>query len=96
MLKDFVAVLLAASLTCTVNDAVAAVVGMPEITPVDATRLSPAGRLPALTLQLYGAFPPLACNVVAYAVPATPWGNDDTTVTGEVEVTVRVAAALIN
>jgi hypothetical protein len=63
MLKDFVAVLLAASLTCTVNDAVAAVVGMPEITPVDATRLSPAGNEPELIDHVYGVVPPFACNV---------------------------------
>ena len=52
MLKAFVPVLFAASVTCTVNDAVPAAVGVPEITPVDATRLNPAGNVPALTLQL--------------------------------------------
>src|SRR4029077_11302824 len=76
ILKAFVPVLFAASFTCTVNDAVPAVVGVPEITPVDATRLNPAGNVPALTLQLYGVVPPLACSVVEYAVPAVPPGND--------------------
>ena len=52
MLNAFVAVLFAASVTFTVNDTVPAVVGVPEITPVDATRLSPAGNAPALTLQV--------------------------------------------
>jgi hypothetical protein len=52
MLNAFVPVLFAESVTCTVNDAVPAVVGVPEITPVDATRLSPAGNAPALTLQV--------------------------------------------
>ena len=76
MLNAFVPVLFAASVTCTVNDAVPAVVGVPEITPVDATRLNPAGNVPALTLQLYGVVPPLACSVVEYAVPAVPPGSD--------------------
>jgi len=52
MLKALVAVLLAASVTWTVNEAVPAVVGVPEITPVDAARVSPAGKAPALTVQL--------------------------------------------
>ena len=76
MLKVLVPVLLAASFTCTVNDTVPAVVGVPEITPVDATKFNPAGNVPALTLQLYGVVPPLACSVVEYAVPAGPPGND--------------------
>ena len=76
MLNAFVPVLFAASVTCTVNDAVPAAVGVPEITPVDATRLNPAGNVPALTLQLYGVVPPLACSVVEYAVPAVPPGSD--------------------
>jgi hypothetical protein len=76
MLNAFVPVLLAASVTCTVNDTVPAVVGVPEITPVDATRLNPAGNVPALTLQLYGVVPPLACNVVEYAAPVVPPGSD--------------------
>ena len=76
ILNAFVPVLFAASFTCTVNDTVPAVVGVPEITPVDATRLNPAGSVPALTLQVYGVVPPLACSVVEYAVPAVPPGND--------------------
>ena len=76
ILKDAVAVLFAASVTCTVNDTVAAVVGVPEITPVDATRLNPAGNEPALIDQVYGAVPPLACSVVEYVVPTVPPGND--------------------
>ena len=52
ILNASVPVLFAASFTCTVNDTVPAVVDVPEITPVDATRLSPAGNVPALTLQL--------------------------------------------
>jgi hypothetical protein len=52
MLSAFVPVLFAASVTCTVNDAVPAVVGIPEIAPVDATSVKPAGRVPALIVQV--------------------------------------------
>ena len=64
ILSAWVAVLLAASFTCTVKEAVPAVVGVPEITPVDAAKLSPAGSAPVLTLQVYGVVPSLACSVV--------------------------------
>jgi hypothetical protein len=52
MLNALVPALLAASVTCTVNDAVPEVVGVPEITPVDAPRVMPVGRVPALTVQV--------------------------------------------
>jgi hypothetical protein len=81
-LKAFVPVLFAASVTCTVNDTVPAVVGVPEITPVDAARPNPAGSVPVVTLQLYGVVPPLACSVVEYAVPAVPPANDDVVTVG--------------
>ena len=52
------------SLTVTLNEAVAAVVGVPLMTPVDAARLKPAGSAPLLTVQLlYGGVPPLAIRV---------------------------------
>jgi hypothetical protein len=35
-------------------------VGVPEITPVLAARLSPAGRLPEVIDQVYGVVPPVA------------------------------------
>jgi hypothetical protein len=76
MPTTFVPVLFAASFTCTVNDTVPVVVGVPEIAPVDATRLNPVGRVPAITLQLYGVVPPLACSAAEYAVPTVPPDND--------------------
>jgi len=76
MLNAFVPVLFAASVTCTVNDTVPAVIGVPEITPVEAARVSPAGRVPALTVQLYGVVPPVACSVVEYAVPVVAFASD--------------------
>jgi hypothetical protein len=65
MLKVVVAVsdVVSESLTPTVKVELPAAVGVPEITPVLALRVNPAGKLPVLTLQVYGATPPLAANV---------------------------------
>ena len=93
MLNAFVPGLFAASFTCTVSDTVPAVVGVPEITPVDATRLSPAGNVPALTLQVYGEVPPLACSVVEYAVPVVPPGSDVVVTVGGCTI---VATTILN
>ena len=74
--------LFAASVTCTVNEAVPAAVGVPLICPVELLSVSPAGREPALIDQLYGVVPPLACNVVEYAVPTVPPGSDEVVTVG--------------
>ncbi len=42
-----------------VNVLDAALLGVPVIAPVDALRDSPAGKLPALTLNVYVPLPPL-------------------------------------
>ncbi len=39
-------------------------VGVPEIVPLDADSVRPAGNAPALMLQLYGVVPPVAASVV--------------------------------
>lgn len=52
-----------------------AAVGVPEMIPVFAARLSPAGSCPVVTLQVYGEVPPAAARVTVYAVLTTPWGN---------------------
>ena len=75
MLNAFVPVLFAASFTCTVNEEVPAVVGVPLICPVELS-VSPAGKAPPLIDQLYGVVPPLACSVVEYPVPTVPPGCD--------------------
>ena len=54
---------------------VAAVVGVPVITPVAAFNESPAGRLPAETLNVYEPVPPVALTVCEYAVPTVPLGS---------------------
>ena len=37
--------------------------GVPEITPVVAFKLSPAGKLPVVTAQVSGVIPPVAASV---------------------------------
>ena len=65
------------SFTVTLNEAVAAVLGVPLITPLDAFKLKPAGSAPLLTVQLlYGGVPPVAANVWLYATPTVPPGSD--------------------
>ena len=51
MLRDFVAVLLLASVTLTVKVEVPEAVGVPEIAPEEAFSVSPAGSEPLLTLH---------------------------------------------
>ncbi len=48
MLRDLVAVALLVSLTCRVNVDVPAVVGTPEITPVEPVIVNPAGKEPVV------------------------------------------------
>ena len=52
------------SLTLIVKLEVPAVVGMPEIVPVGAVSVRPAGNVPEVILQLYGVVPFVAANVV--------------------------------
>jgi len=71
MLRAFVAVAFTASFTCTVKDAVAAVVGVPEIAPA-VESVKPTGSVPDASVHVYGEVPPLACNDEEYAVPTVP------------------------
>jgi hypothetical protein len=57
---DFVCAGLPASVAVAVRLNVPEAVGVPEMIPVDAAKLSPAGRLPALIDQAYGDVPPFA------------------------------------
>src|SRR5271155_2437830 len=76
MLSALDAVLFFASLTSTVNDEFPDAVGVPEIKPVAAVRLKPAGSAPAVILQVYGIVPPLAASVAEYALLTVPPGRD--------------------
>jgi hypothetical protein len=52
------------SLRLTPKEKLPLPVGFPEMTPIDAARLSPAGRLPEEIDQVYGAVPPAACSAL--------------------------------
>jgi hypothetical protein len=52
------------SLTVTPNEKLPLPVGFPETIPVDAARLSPAGRLPEEIDHVYAPVPPVACRVL--------------------------------
>jgi hypothetical protein len=56
---------------------VAALLGAPEIAPVNAFRASPTGSAPALTLNVKEPLPPVAVTVWLYAVPTVPEGRLD-------------------
>ncbi len=89
------------SATCTVMAKNPLAVGVPLITPVAEVSDKPAGRLPAVMLQVYGAMPPLAVNVALYACPAVPEGKLVVVITsgaggfeGAAEVTAIVSCAV--
>lgn len=63
------------SVACTVKVAVPAVVGVPEITPVAAFNVKPAGSAPMVTVQLTAGVPPLDCSVVLYSEFTAPVGS---------------------
>ena len=67
-------------------------VGLPEMTPVFAARVSPSGSCPEVMLQLYGVLPPVAASVEAYAVPAVACGNVVVEIAREGAVSVLEAA----
>lgn len=52
------------SVNLTLNLYIPVALGVPEICPVDASRLKPVGKDPAPALQVYGVLPPLAASVV--------------------------------
>jgi hypothetical protein len=79
MLSDCVAVSAAGvleSVTMAVKLNDPAVVGVPEIVPLAVASVRPAGSVPALTLQLYGAVPPVAVKVREYGFWAVPPGKE--------------------
>ena len=45
------------------------------MTPVVALSVRPVGSAPDVTLNVYGAVPPVACSMVLYAVPTVPAGG---------------------
>jgi len=49
---------------------------VPVMAPVAVLRASPAGRVPLVSDQEYGVFPPVAVSGALYAVPTWPFGRD--------------------
>ena len=63
------------SVTCTVKLETELAVGVPEMTPVAALRLKPAGNVPLKRLHVNGPRPPLTAKVWLYTDPMLPFGN---------------------
>lgn len=63
------------SLIATVKFEVPVALGVPEIMPVEAPSVSPAGRLPEETDHVYAGVPPLLTNCVEYTVLSVAGGN---------------------
>ena len=79
--RDLVAVALVGlveSVTVTTTVLAPAADGVPLITPVKESILSPAG-IPVAD-QVYGTVPPVAATVALYAVPAVPFGRGEAVV----------------
>lgn len=83
-LFDFVALL--PSVTCTVNVYVPDEVGIPEMMPVELSSFSPEGRLLGGIDQVYGPFPPVACNFWLYVVFTVPDGRDVVVIFSRAEI----------
>jgi hypothetical protein len=102
MLRLAVAVLavgVSESVTVTVKLEVPAVVGVPDITPVEALRIRPAGKLPVVTAHEYGVMPPVACKVApAYTELTTPTASElevVVTLSGPTEIAILKLALAI-
>jgi hypothetical protein len=68
---------LPASVTVKVSGVLAAaVVGVPEITPLVALSARPAGSAPVVRAQDKGGVPPVAVSVVLYERPIWPFGSE--------------------
>ena len=72
-----------ASVTCAVKLNVPAVVGVPDISPVELLRFSAFGSDPALIDQLYGSIPPVAVRVWLYGTRTVPEGRDAVVIVSE-------------
>jgi hypothetical protein len=94
-LTDLVCAGFPASVTVAVKLDVPLAVGVPEIRPVLEDRLSPAGRLPDVTDQVYGVVPPVAAIEFEYAVPCVPEGRLDVVMLKAVGATGADAAATV-
>ena len=88
-LNEALPVRFSVSLAVAVTVTVAAVVGVPEITPVVALRVSPAGR--PVADQVYGPVPPVAARVSVVG-----WPTLACRVPGLVTATAAAATSQVN
>jgi hypothetical protein len=72
---------------------VAVPVGVPEIAPVAAFKVRPAGSLPELTEKVYGDLPPVVVSESVNVVPTFPLALGTVNVRGTA-VTVRLTVAV--
>lgn len=99
MEREAVAVDPTASETSIENADVSVVAGTPDITPVFPVRVSPDGRSPEVTVQEYGAVPPVAARVAEYPMLTFPEGKEPVVIVGGAVVpevsmmTAKVAVA---
>jgi hypothetical protein len=64
------------SVTVKVKLNVPAVVGVPEMVPVELSMVSPGGSDPLAIDQLYGGVPPVTATVAEYGTPTVPLGRE--------------------
>ena len=84
-----------ASCACAVKTDKPGVVGTPEMMPVVAEIVSPAGSAPEMTLHEYGELPPVAERIVEYAMPTVPAGGlPPITVRGAETAEIRMTSAV--
>jgi hypothetical protein len=90
------AVFPAESVTVKVKVLVPALAGVPEKTPAE-VKVIPVLQAPLQegSVQVYGAVPPVAANVVEYAVPTVPAGSE-AVVIASVDDAVAAAAIVID
>jgi hypothetical protein len=72
--------------------ALAAVVGVPVIAPLDESE-SPLGKAPLVRVHVYGLVPPVATRLTLYEAPTWPFGNEDVAIdraAGPEATTVRL------
>jgi hypothetical protein len=84
------------SFTVAVKLEVPLALGVPEMVPVVAARVSPAGRLPELIDHVYDGLPPVADIGAEYATPSVPEGNAPVVmVSGAGAMTNEIVADLV-
>jgi hypothetical protein len=96
--RGFVAVALVLSVTWKVTEVgPPAVVGVPEITPLELSD-SPADKVPEAIVQVYGVVPPVAARVCEEATPTVQDGNELVVILGDALIVIErglVAVALV-